>query len=115
MISDLPRRATRVGLLLGLGCLVVVSCGSAHAGEESLLERDVLPILTKNCLGCHGGLKQEGGLDLRTLPAMLKGGESGPAITQTDVTCSINNSTDHFHQGEVAGHRQYLAGVRFIC
>jgi len=82
MISDLPRRATRVGLLLGLGCLVVVSCGSAHAGEESLLERDVLPILTKNCMGCHGGLKQEGGLDLRTMPSMLKGGESGPAIVK---------------------------------
>ena len=48
--------------------------------EESLLERDVLPILTKNCMGCHGGLHQKGGLDLRTLPAMLKGGESGPAI-----------------------------------
>lgn len=48
--------------------------------EETLLERDVLPILTKNCMGCHGGLRQQSGLDLRTLPAMLAGGESGPAI-----------------------------------
>lgn len=50
-----------------------------HA-DEPLLERDVLPILTKNCMGCHGGLRQEAELDLRTLPAMLAGGESGPAI-----------------------------------
>ena len=34
-------------------------------------ERDVLPVLTANCLGCHGGLWQKGGLDLRTIPLML--------------------------------------------
>lgn len=55
-----------------------------HA-QESLLERDVLPILTKNCLGCHGGLRQKGELDLRTVPAMLKGGKSGPAVKSGDV------------------------------
>ena len=48
--------------------------------DEPLLERDVLPILTKNCMGCHGGLVKKGGLDLRTLPGMLAGGESGPAV-----------------------------------
>tara|TARA_B100000029_G_scaffold389311_1_gene385657 strand:+ start:42 stop:1940 length:1899 start_codon:yes stop_codon:yes gene_type:complete len=55
-------------------------CPMTALAEDSLLERDVLPILARNCLGCHGGLVKEGGLDLRTLPAMLKGGESGPAI-----------------------------------
>ena len=49
-------------------------------GDEPLLERDVLPILTKNCMACHGGLRQQAGLDLRTLPGMLAGGESGPAM-----------------------------------
>ena len=48
--------------------------------DEALLERDVLPILTKQCLGCHGGLRQQGKLDLRTIPAMLKGGKSGPTV-----------------------------------
>ncbi|MEC9007793.1 MAG: DUF1549 domain-containing protein, partial [Planctomycetota bacterium] len=65
--------------VLAVGLLAAATSPVA-AAEESLLERDVLPILTKNCLGCHGGLKKEGGLDLRTMPAMLKGGESGPAI-----------------------------------
>jgi hypothetical protein len=57
--------------------------------EESLLERDVLPLLTKQCLGCHGGLRQNGGLDLRTVPAMLKGGESGPAVKSSDAAGSL--------------------------
>jgi hypothetical protein len=57
--------------------------GSARA-EESLLERDVLPVLTKQCLGCHGGLRQKGKLDLRTVAAMLRGGASGPAVKPGD-------------------------------
>lgn len=52
----------------------------AVRGDDPLLERDVLPILTKNCMGCHGGLVSKADLDLRTLPAMLRGGETGPAI-----------------------------------
>ena len=47
---------------------------------DPLLERDVLPILTKNCMGCHGGLVKKGGLDLRTLASMKRGGESGSAL-----------------------------------
>src|SRR5271169_6385986 len=56
--------------------------------QESLLERDVLPILTKQCLGCHGGLRQKGGLEMRTIPAMLKGGRSGPAVKSGDALAS---------------------------
>jgi len=55
---------------------------------QPLLERDVLPILTKNCMGCHGGLRKQGGLDLRTVPAMLVGGDSGPAIVEGDAAKS---------------------------
>ena len=50
------------------------------ASAAPLLEQDVLPILQKNCMGCHGGLIQKGELDLRTLPLMLKGGKAGPAV-----------------------------------
>ncbi|MEO1999436.1 MAG: DUF1549 domain-containing protein, partial [Planctomycetaceae bacterium] len=50
---------------------------------------DVLPILTKNCMGCHGGLRKQGGLDLRTVPAMLAGGESGPTIVAGDLERSV--------------------------
>ena len=43
-------------------------------------ERDVLAILQVRCMICHGGLKQEGGLDLRTMASRLKGGKSGAAL-----------------------------------
>ena len=57
--------------------------------ETPLLERDVLPILTKNCMGCHGGLRKKGGLDLRTVPAMLAGGDSGSSIVSGDASKSM--------------------------
>ncbi len=40
--------------------------------------RDVLPILEKNCLSCHGA-KPKGGLRLDSLSAALKGGDSEDA------------------------------------
>ena len=43
-------------------------------------QNDVIPIMLVRCTVCHGGRRQEGGLDLRSRAAMLKGGKSGPAI-----------------------------------
>ncbi len=49
---------------------------SAHAA----LARKVGDILEFNCLVCHGRRKREGGLDLRTVASMRKGGKTGPAL-----------------------------------
>jgi hypothetical protein len=43
-------------------------------------QHDVLPILLRHCTVCHGLRRQEGGLNLRSRAAMLRGGKSGPAI-----------------------------------
>jgi hypothetical protein len=79
------KRLTICAIGLPIVFLALPSLGNA---QESLLERDVLPILTKQCLGCHGGLRQKGGLDMRTIPLMLKGGKSGPALTPGDAGAS---------------------------
>ena len=79
------RSITAFAVLLNL--LILTSTRHASA-DEPLLESDVLPILTKNCMGCHGGLRKQGKLDLRTIPAMLAGGESGPAIVSGDSSKS---------------------------
>jgi hypothetical protein len=74
-------------MLFSLFLALLAAPGFARA-DESLLERDVLPILTKQCLGCHGGLRQKGGLDMRTVPAMQKGGKTGPAVKAGDLNGS---------------------------
>lgn len=68
--------------------LLAAACLAPAARGDSLFESDVLPVLTKNCLGCHGGLRQKGGLDLRTLPAIRKGGDSGVVVTSGDAKAS---------------------------
>lgn len=41
---------------------------------------EALAIFQARCTTCHGGLRKEGGLDLRTVASRLKGGKSGPAL-----------------------------------
>ncbi|HJT77329.1 MAG TPA: PSD1 and planctomycete cytochrome C domain-containing protein, partial [Gemmataceae bacterium] len=73
------RHLPRLALLAG-PLLLTVSAGTAAAGSAPLFEKDVLPIFRADCLRCHGGAKQKAGLDLRSRGALLKGGDSGPAV-----------------------------------
>src|SRR5262245_34514360 len=50
-------------------------------GKAIAFDKDVLPIFAAKCASCHGNGKKRGGLDVRSLQAMLKGGDSGPAVT----------------------------------
>jgi len=68
----------RYWLLSCVLSLPLATAGAASPAPE--FERDVLPILTNQCLNCHGGLRQKGGLDLRTVAAMTKGGKSGAVV-----------------------------------
>lgn len=47
--------------------------------RPAVTQHDILPLLQLRCVACHGGRRQEAGLDLRTTQSILKGGESGPA------------------------------------
>src|SRR4051812_2289257 len=40
---------------------------------------DIRPLLEAKCLRCHGEKVRRADLDLRSVAAILKGGESGPA------------------------------------
>ncbi len=46
----------------------------------ALSQHDVLPILYRRCVMCHGPEYQEGGLDVRTKASMLTGGKTGTSI-----------------------------------
>jgi mono/diheme cytochrome c family protein/cytochrome c553 len=43
-------------------------------------EREVRPVLAKHCFECHGPKKEHNGLRLDSRAAVLKGGDSGPAL-----------------------------------
>ena len=63
-----------------LTILIVLLCSPTLLPAQVDYVRDIKPILTRRCLTCHGPLKQRSGLRLDTVPLMLKGGDSGPAI-----------------------------------
>ncbi len=49
-------------------------------GRPVEFERDVYPILEANCIACHNVTVSEGNLILENIEAILKGGDSGPAL-----------------------------------
>ncbi len=57
-------------------CNVVAQADDAH----DPFEKSVRPVLLGTCFKCHGGQKVSGGLRVDSLEALLKGGDSGPAI-----------------------------------
>ena len=70
-------------LFLAWTCLVGVNVradDSRYAERAAQFEREIRPVLVKECIKCHGEKKQEGGLRLDTPNGMLKGGDSGAAI-----------------------------------
>src|SRR5262245_4942104 len=84
-VFDMPRGLFSVLLA---GCwLLALSARTLLADErrprsaaEDFFEKKVRPLLTENCLGCHGPQKQRGGLRLDSRAGVMTGGDSGPAI-----------------------------------
>jgi Protein of unknown function (DUF1553)/Protein of unknown function (DUF1549)/Planctomycete cytochrome C len=82
---------------------VLLGGASLHAAEPdaaTFFEQRVRPLLVEACLGCHGAKKQESGLRLDGRGALLKGGESGPAVVPGKPQESLLIKAVR-HQGEV--------------
>lgn len=80
-IAPLQLRA----LPLPLGAIVLLAVtaplGAAPNPESApVFATAVEPLMQKYCVSCHGPEKAKADLRLDTLAAMLKGGESGPAV-----------------------------------
>ncbi len=67
-------------------CLTLISCRILFAQEpvnwEATFENNIRPVLAGTCFACHGdaNAKLAGGLRIDSREALLKGGDSGPAI-----------------------------------
>jgi hypothetical protein len=62
--------------------LAVCSTGQHIVAEEVIsFERDVAPILIRRCVQCHSDGERQGELQLHTEEGLLKGGESGVALS----------------------------------
>jgi hypothetical protein len=70
-------------VLLCASVLLAAAAPSRAAGppvDAEFFEKKVRPVLAEHCLKCHGPQKQKGGLRLDSRPALLRGGDSGPAV-----------------------------------
>ena len=69
--------------MIALVAFLFCALGAGSVAAASTLPtfaQNIRPILEANCLPCHGGDAPLQGLDLRTVPAVLRGGSSGPVI-----------------------------------
>ena len=70
--------------------LLLVACGaSGVASSPPNFQRNVLPILSRRCLQCHGEAVRMGNLDLRSPASMLQGGNKGLALVKGSARQSL--------------------------
>ncbi|MCG8583367.1 MAG: PSD1 and planctomycete cytochrome C domain-containing protein, partial [Pirellulales bacterium] len=71
-----------IATIITMSVLACVASGAEKLSSADIkhFETHVRPVLAGQCLKCHGEKKQKGELRLDSRAAMLKGGESGPAI-----------------------------------
>jgi hypothetical protein len=84
-----------IGLVTSLACLsaaIATPVGQQSqpptTDQATFFESKIRPVFATKCLTCHGDLKM-GGLRLDSREAVLKGGDSGPAITPGDPDKSL--------------------------
>jgi hypothetical protein len=79
----------RATLLLA-GLLLVLTGRAVRADERTeFFESKIRPVLAGTCFRCHGGSKTSGALQVDSRAALLKGGESGPAIVLNNPEASL--------------------------
>lgn len=76
---------------LALFAVCLAWAASLSAAAEPEFTKDVAPIFTKYCTGCHNDTDREGKLSLSSYDSLLKGGEKGSVVTpgQPDLSRMI--------------------------
>lgn len=75
--------------------LLLGACSSEQDVATVSFKTDVLPVLTENCLKCHGGPEAEGtlasGLRMDTYEGLMKGTKFGPVVDAGYPDTSVIN------------------------
>lgn len=71
-----------------LACLGLLTPSLSMAAAVDF-QRDVQPVLVKNCASCHGVNKQKAGLRLDSAAALLQGGDSGAVVVPGKSASSL--------------------------
>ena len=68
---------------------ITLVCAASSADAEVFFENRVRPVLVEHCYECHSEKKVKGGLRVDSRDALLKGGDTGPAIVPGDSARSL--------------------------
>src|SRR6202162_789907 len=63
-----------------LGIALSIIAVPAFAPRAPLFQSEIMPVLEKNCVMCHGDKQKMAGLDLSSFSGMMAGSSSGPVI-----------------------------------
>jgi len=93
---SLLRLKSTIAFLVALSAISLVGLTSTSFAEPDpaaieFFESKIRPVLIENCYNCHSleSNKSKGGLRLDDSAALLKGGDSGPAIVPSDPEASL--------------------------
>lgn len=82
-ISGSKKRRVFVAIIAFAVGMVASAWGADNESAPLTFEKDIRPIFRAHCYDCHGAAEElKGGLDLRLVRSLLKGGDSGPVITK---------------------------------
>ena len=90
--------------ILFSGLLLLSSLAGVNARAEDKpqaapdFQKDVLPVFEEKCIRCHGAKHRGGKLDMRTLEALLGGGDTGPALKPGNAKKSLLIELIHYKE-----------------
>ena len=71
----------RLFSVIAMSGWLAVTASLAFAGDQLDFVRQVLPLLEKHCVACHGPAQVEAQLNLALPTGIKRGGENGPAVS----------------------------------
>ena len=72
-----------------LSFLIALTCADLVSAQRVSFEKQVQPLLEKNCLPCHDSEKPAGNLSMDKIDGLLRGGSKGPALVPVKPEVSL--------------------------